>query len=162
MKTLRTTLLGMILFGVLSVNSVTGQCVQEPIQTKGVEGFLVFGWNGMYRTVENARVQLLDVHNQKHVLASANVNPDGYFQLSNLKPGKYILRGETDDSIPAYVEVTIKKSMSKPDSNFILFISLAADAREECGGSSITLRSRESVDRILTEARRKERSRGNR
>ena len=102
-------------------------------------------------------MQLLDVRRQKHVLATATVQHDGHFKIENLKPGRYMLAGSADQLIPAYVEIMVKKPLAKMNLNSILLITLAADAREECGGSSIVLHSRKNVDRILSKAKRYDR-----
>lgn len=144
------------LFLLLVTNSGSSQCVPDPIKSDEVEGYAVFGWHNEYRVVELGKIELLDIGNQNRVVASTEINTEGYFKLETLQPGRYVLKASSGPLIPAYVE--LKTGKQHPRGNAppkrMLLVIFGADFRRECGGSSITVRPRSNVNRIVREALR--------
>ena len=60
-------------------------CVHDPISVCQVEGALVFGFLEKYTIVKKAEVFLIDPFNYENVIASADVEPSGYFKIMDIK-----------------------------------------------------------------------------
>jgi hypothetical protein len=124
------------------------QCVPDPIQTRSVEGYLLFGFDGYFRILKNAEVRVMDEYGKK-IITSVPVSQDGYFNIVGIKPGKYLLSGLDPKAINAHVYLSVKKKESSPSENSMILIILSADIDSECGGSSITIEPKSKIDKIL-------------
>ena len=149
MRTLTLTLAGWLALA----GGALGQCVLDSIRVEHIQGRLLFGFQKKYRVLDNGEIQLLDPINRRTVLASAKVEQDGHFEVAKAKPGKFVLSARSEGLIPAYVDVTITKSKPSRNKQLILVI-LGADATIECGGASISVKSIEDVDHVLSTAKR--------
>ena len=133
------------------IGALPAQCVLDPIQSRLIEGYLLFGFEGKYRTVDKAEVLILDQYNTHRIVARATVDKKGYFYIKGIKAGNYHLSGRSEPLSEAYVDIRIvsKKEVMKSAKESMILIVLGADGRHECGGSSITIESRSIIDGIL-------------
>jgi hypothetical protein len=138
-----------ILFMIL-IDKSQGQCVLDEIQAHSIDGYLLHGYEGRYRTIDNAEVLVLDNFNRHKILARSNVDKNGHFQFKRVKPGKYYLSGRSPDLISASVEIQVLRERSgRMLAESSILIVLSADGTKECGGSSITLETKTTIDEIL-------------
>jgi hypothetical protein len=138
-----------ILFMIL-ISRSQGQCVLDGIQAHSIDGYLLYGYESRYRTLDNAEVLVFDNFNRHKTLARSTVGKDGHFRIRGLKPGKYYLSGRSPDMISASAEIQVlgERSSKVPAESAILIV-LSADGTKECGGSSITLEAKTTIDGIL-------------
>jgi hypothetical protein len=141
----------------LLMGTLPAQCVLDPIQSPFIEGYFLFGFEGKYRIVNKAEVFVLDQYNTHKVIAKTAVDGNGYFHIKKVKPGNYILSGRSEALISAYVDIHVlskKEAMGSAQDSMVLIV-LGGEVAHECGGSSITIKKKADIDRILQSAARK-------
>lgn len=138
--------ISMIFFMIL-IGTSQGQCVLDPIQTPSIDGYLLYGYEGRYRALDNAEVLICDNLDRNRILARSKIDKDGHFRFTGVKPGKYYLSGRSPDLISASVEIQVLRKRMPAESSILVVLS--ADGTKECGGSSITLEAKTTIDEIL-------------
>lgn len=129
--------------------NLRAQCAPDPIQANSINGYLLFGYKGNFSILDGVEVQISDDYDNR-LVARVSVAPDGHFSIKGIKPGRYIIKGSAPQMIYSEVQIDIKKhKKSSLSKDSMILIILAADARYECGGTSITIESKSKIDKIL-------------
>ncbi len=141
----------------LLIGTLAAQCVLDPIESPLIEGYFLFGFEGKYSIVDKAEVVVLNQYDTHKVIARTTVDGNGYFCIKKVKPGNYILSGRSEALISAYVDIRVLSKRKVKDSaeDTMVLIVLGGDVARECGGSSITVKTKADIDRILQSAARK-------
>ena len=128
------------------------QCVLDPVHSTSVEGYLLYGYAGRYRIINPANVLICKWHDGlcKKPVAKVTVDENGYFSVKQIKPGSYILCGKSEALYSACVDIQVlpPNKSKEPESDLMILIVLGADL-SECGGSSITIQSRSTINAML-------------
>jgi hypothetical protein len=141
----------------LLIETLAAQCVLDPIASPLIEGYFLFGFEGKYSIVDKAEVVVLDQFDTHKVIARTTVDRNGYFCIKKVKPGNYILSGRSEALISAYVDIRVlsKRKVNDSAEDAMVLIVLGGDVARECGGSSITVKTKADIDRILQSAVRR-------
>jgi hypothetical protein len=133
-------------------------CVPDPIQAPAIEGYLLLSRWGGYVIPAKAKVHVTDKGKGRKLLASVDVDNGGHFIVKGIKPGMYLLSGHSPKLISAYVDIkVIKENAGRHLANdSLIFIVLGEDALKQCGGSSITIKSKENIDEMLRNSEREQ------
>jgi hypothetical protein len=129
------------------------QCVPDPIRVDRIEGYVLFGFQKEFRVLDKAEIRVLDPGRSHAIIGSAAVDKNGHFEMTGVRPGKYLLSARSEALIPASVDVEVTTPNHAPGRRMIL-VTLAADATQECGGTSIQVRPTAEVDRVVRAAKR--------
>ena len=148
-------IISLILILFISVlNAYSGDiCVPEPIFSKSIEGSVVFGGSKRHRILSNAEVRIRDRYDLQKIIATTKSDSDGHFIIKDINPGKYLISGHYEGLIAASVEINIISEKEDNKGSLILIV-LGADLDSACGGSSITIKTKQYIDNLLKDAKK--------
>lgn len=125
----------------LATSVIMGQdmCIPDPLTTTAIRGHVYLEVGGKKEALSDVLMELAPYGYDRPAVKNTTTNPEGWFEMLNIRPGRYYLTAKHKAVIGLRLEVRVKppKKHGRADEGFEFI--LRNDPAKACGGATVRI-----------------------
>jgi hypothetical protein len=121
-----------------------GVCIPDPLTSSAIRGHVYFEVEGKREALSDVVMELAPYGYDRSVVKKVATDSKGWFEMLNVRPGRYCLSAKHEAMIGLRVELRLKRAKKSGAGDEDIEFILRNDPSKACGGATVRLASQPS------------------